>query len=190
MSDYWTDAELARFDYFELDGAKSPGVLFEMELGDGTPLKWDSQNGFGLSGEFTRFTGLGLAEFKFKLRLVDDTDRAAFDGAAWRKASKPPVQGQPDRYRAIKHPILERHPVPIKFVTMLTVPFEQPGTTEGGGAIVTYSFKAHRKQLPQPVTPKAPEAATGSVPENAYQTQIAALTKRIDAELASGAPAT
>lgn len=184
---WWTDDELARFGYFELDGARSPGVLYAMELGDGTELKWEAQNGFGLSGEFTRFLGLGLAEFTFKLKGVDAQDRADYDAAAWRKASKPPVQGQADRPRAIRHPLLERHPVPIKFVTMRSVPFEVPGTDDGGAVELAYRFKVYRKQLPQPVTPKTPDTAWERIgAENPQQQSIRRMLKGAEAALLEG----
>jgi len=157
MSDYWTDEEIARFGYFELDGVRSPGVLVAMELGDGTELKWDEQNGFGLSGSFTRFTGLGLAELKMKIRLVDAEDRTAFDSADWRRATAVPVQGQRDRIRSLRHPVTERGKPPVNLVTLRYSPFEQPATDEGGGVIVTYTFKAYRKPLPQVGKPLPPE---------------------------------
>lgn len=185
--DFWTDDELARFGKFELDGVPSPGIVTGMTL-DGTPLKWDSQNGFGLSGEFLRYTGLGLASFSFQVRLVDGEDRAAVDSAAWRRAAAPPAQGQADRKRAIRHPVLERHRTPVNFCVMLDVPFEVPQTTEGGGVLIEYKFKAHRKPLPVPVVPKSPEnAAAGKVPQNPRQAAIEALTAQVAALRAKGA---
>jgi hypothetical protein len=186
MSNYWTDAELARFGYFELEGARSPGVLVEMELGDGTPLKWDEQNGPALSGAFLRYMGLGLAEFKLKLRLVDEKDRAARDGANWRAASSSPIQGQPDRKRSIRHPVLERVTPAINLVTMQSVPFEQPATSEGGGVIMVYPFKAWRKVLQQPTVPLPPENAEEGKVESPFQKEVAALSKSIDAALLEG----
>jgi len=173
MSNYWTDAELARFGYFELEGARSPGVLVGMELGDGTPLKWDSQNGPALSGEFLRYMGLGLAEFKLTLRLVDEADRAAYDGAKWRAASSPPSQGQPDRKRSIRHPLLERARPAVNIVVLQSLPFEVPATSEGGGVTITYSFKVYRKPLPQPTVPKPPEKADEPATLSKNQQKIA-----------------
>lgn len=183
MSDdsYWSDAELKRFGYFELEGAKSPGVLVEMELGDGTPLKWDEQNGPALSGAFLRYMGLGLAEFKLKLRLVDSKDRALRDGADWRRASSAPPQGQPDRKRSIRHPVLERVTPAINIVTMQSIPFEQPATSEGGGAFLVYAFKAYRKSLQQPTVPKQPESAEEVQPLSKFQTEAAVKSMEISA---------
>lgn len=188
MSDFWTDDELARFGYFMLAGVRSPGTVVGMTL-NGTPLNWDSQKGFGLSGEFLRFTGLGLADFSFQVRLVDADDRAAVDSAAWRKAIAPPPQGQSDRRRLISHPVLDRHPVPIRECVMTEVPFELPQTEAGGGVLIEYKFKATRKPLPQPVVPKAAEnAAAGKAPENPRQAAIAALTAQVAAEQAKATP--
>lgn len=181
MSDYWTESELARFGYFELEGARSPGVLVEMELGDGTPLKWDEQNGPALSGAFLRYMGMGLAEFKLKLRLVDATDRAARDGAKWRAAASSPVVGVPDRKRSIRHPVLERVTPAINLVTMQSVPFEQPATSEGGGVFLVYPFKAWRKIVQQPTVPLPPENAEEGKILSPFQKEVAGFNAAIEA---------
>lgn len=184
---YWTAAELARFGYFELEGVRSPGVLQEIDVGDGTPIKWDSQNGVALSGEFLRFMGLGLSEFSMKIRLVDDADRRAHDAAQWRRATAPPAQGQPDRKRSIRHPLLERARPAISIAVLLTSPIETPATSDGGGVSITYKFKAWRKPLPVPAAPKQPEAAAApQPPQNPRQKAIADLTAQVNAELAKG----
>jgi hypothetical protein len=180
---YWTDKELERFGYFELDGARSPGVLFELDLGDGTPLQWDSQNGFGLSGEFLRFTGLGLAEFTLRLKLVDDGDRTSMDAGAWRRATAPPPQGQTDRIRSIRHPILERARPAVTLVTLQASPFETPA--EGGAVVVAYKFKAYRKPLPQVGKPAAPQnVVEGKVP-NKYEQAVDAVLDLVVKEAGS-----
>lgn len=182
---YWTEAELRRFSYFELDGARSPGVLVGIEI-NGIPLKYDSQQGFGLSGEFLRFTGLGLAEWKFTLRLIDEQDRADNDAGGWRKATAPPPQGKTDRLRSIKHPVLERFRPAVTLGYLQEIPAEVPATTEGGGVIITYPFKAYRKPLPQVGKPAAPASAVTAKVPNPRQQAIAKLTEQISAELTKG----
>jgi hypothetical protein len=179
---YWTEAEEKRFAYFELDGARSPGVLVGIEI-NGIPLKYDSQQGFGLSGEFLKFTGLGLAEWKFTLRLIDAEDRAANDAGPWRKATAPPPQGRTDRLRSVKHPVLERFRPAVTLGYLQEIPAEVPATTEGGGVTITYPFKAYRKPLPQVGKPKTPASAVTAKVPNANQARIADLTKQISAEL-------
>jgi hypothetical protein len=179
---YWTEAERERFPYFELDGARSPGVLVGIEI-NGIPLKYDSQQGFGLSGEFLRFTGLGLAEWKFTLRLIDAEDRAANDAGPWRKATAPPPQGRTDRLRSIKHPVLERFRPAVTLGSLQEIPAEVPATTEGGGVTITYPFKAYRKPLPQVGKPKTPTSAvTVKIPSPGQQ-RIAELRATREAEL-------
>lgn len=182
---YWTEAERARFHYFELDGARSPGVLVGIEI-NGIPLKYDSQQGFGLSGEFLRFTGLGLAEWKFTLRLIDEEDRAANDAGPWRKATAPPPQGKTDRLRSVKHPVLERFRPAVTLGYLQEIPAEVPGTNEGGGVFITFPFKAYRKPLPQVGKPKTPASAVTAKVPNERQQRIEKLKAQITAELTKG----
>jgi hypothetical protein len=162
---YWTDAELERFGYFILDGAKSPGTIVGITL-DGVALNYDSVKGFGLSGEFLRFTGLGLASVAFTVRLVDEEDRAAEDRGEWQRATAPPVQGQVDRIRTVQHPVVERMRAVTNRWRLQKVPTAVPATNEGGGVTIEYSFKNDRKPLPQVGKPAAPSnAVTGKVPD-------------------------
>lgn len=158
---YWTDDELARFGYFVLDGAKSPGAIVGFNIG-GVKLNYDSVKGFGLSGEFLRFTGLGLAEIGFIVRLVDEEDRAAEDRPEWQRATAPPVQGRPDRIRTVQHPVVDRMRGVTNRWYLQAVPTPIPATNEGGGVTVEYSFKNNRKPIPQVGKPAAPvDAAKG-----------------------------
>lgn len=182
---YWTDEELARFGFFILDGAQSPGTIVAIAI-NGVELKYDSVNGFGLSGEFLRFTGLGLAEVTFTVRLVDEEDRAAEDAAAWQRATAPPVQGQVDRIRTLGHPVLERLRATTNRWRMQSVPVDLPATAEGGGVTVEYRFKNDRKPLPQVGKPKAPSnAVVGKVPNFADEA-IDAVGELLTIEIARG----
>lgn len=185
MPGYWTPEELAELAYFTLDGVRCPGVLYEMELGDGTVLNWDKQNGFGLDGAFQRFTGLDLAEFTFRLRCTTAADRQVRDSGAWRRAAKAPKPGQPDRIRAINHIVLRRADPPVTIVTMQNSPFEV--APDDGGAILAYKFRDGRKPAPRKTTPLNPlNQAEGQVP-NPRQERIAALGTAIDKAIAEGA---
>lgn len=182
---FWTDEELARFAQFKLDGVLSPGTITAIAI-DGVPLNYDAVKGFGLSGEFLRFTGLGLASITFTVRLVDAEDRASQDRGDWQRASAPPVQGQVDRIRTLSHPVLERLRATTARWRMTEVPTEKPATDEGGGVTVEYKFKNDRKPLPQvgkPVDPK--NAAKGVVPDELEQLVAGAL-KQYQAEIAKG----
>jgi len=164
MSDYWTEDELKRFGYFVLDGAKSPGLVVGMSI-NGVKLNYDSVKGYGLSGEFLRFTGLGLAEIGFTVRLVDQEDRTNEDRAEWQRATAPPVQGRTDRIRTLSHPVIDRAKAVTARWKMQEVPIARPATNEGGGAVVEYSFKNDRrpiKQVGKPLDPKS--AVKGKVP--------------------------
>ena len=164
MSDYWTDDELARFAVFILDGVKSPGTITAFNI-NGVKLNYDSVKGFGLSGEFLRFTGLGLAEIGFVVRLIDEDDRAAEDRAEWQRATAPPVQGQVDRIRTVSHPVIERMRATTSRWRLQLVPVAIPATSEGGGVTIEYTFKNERKPLPQVGKPAAPiNVAEGKVP--------------------------
>lgn len=185
MSNYWTDAELDRFGYFVLDGVKSPGTIVGFNI-NGVKLNYDSVKGFGLSGEFLRFTGLGLAELGFIVRLVDEEDRRSEDRGEWQRATAPPVQGQVDRIRTVQHPVAERMRAVTARWRLQEVPTGIPATNEGGGITVEYSFKNDRKPLPQVGKPADPKAvAKGKVP-NPRQEAIANLGKLITAELTKG----
>jgi hypothetical protein len=181
---YWTDDELARFEYFMLDGVKSPGTIVAITI-NRVKLNYDSVKGFGLSGEFLRFTGLGLAELAFTLRLVDEEDRAAEDRGEWRRATAPPVQGQVDRIRTISHPVVERLRAVTNRWRLQEVPdLSGLGTTEGGGVIIEVPFKNDRKPLPQvgkPVDPK--NAVKGKVPDK-LDTLIAGANTLLTAAIA------
>jgi hypothetical protein len=182
---YWTDAELERFGYFVLDGVKSPGAVVGVTV-NGVKLNYDSVKGFGLSGEFLRFTGLGLGEVGFTVRLVDEEDRAAEDRGEWQRATAPPVQGQVDRIRTVLHPVIERMRAVTNRWRLQEVPTGVPATDAGGGVTIEYSFKNDRKPLPQVGKPAAPKnAAKGKVPDPG-QTTIANLTNLISAELSKG----
>ncbi len=180
--DYWTDDELDRFEYFLLDGMRSPGLVVAISI-NGVKLNYDSVKGFGLSGEFLRFTGLGLAEISFTVRCVDAQDRRNMDRAGWQRATSPPVQGQVDRIRTVAHPIVERMRAVTNRWRMQVVPFEVPGTGEGGGVSVEYSFKNDRKPIAQVGKPASPaNAATGKAPGK-FQQAIAGVTSLITAEI-------
>lgn len=164
MSDYWTEFELDRFEFFILDGVVSPGVITAFNI-NGVKLNYDSVKGFGLSGEFLRFTGLGLAEIGFVVRLIDEDDRAAEDRAEWQRATAPPVQGQVDRIRTVSHPVIERMRAVTNRWRLQSVPIAIPATGEGGGVIIEYTFKNDRKPLPQVGKPAAPKnVVEGKVP--------------------------
>lgn len=161
---YWTEFEIDRFEFFILDGVVSPGVIVAFNI-NGVKLNYDSVKGFGLSGEFLRFTGLGLAEIGFVVRLIDEEDRAAEDRAEWQRATAPPVQGQVDRIRTVSHPVIERMRATTNRWRLQAVPVAIPATTEGGGVTVEYTFKNDRKPLPQVGKPAAPKnVAEGKVP--------------------------
>lgn len=182
---YWSDEELGRFHYFELDGVKSPGTITAIAV-NGAALNYDAVKGFGLSGEFLRFTGLGLATIDFTVRLVDEEDRQSNERGEWQRASAPPVQGQVDRIRTLKHPIIEQMRAVTGRWRMLVIPAPDLGTEEGGGVSFIYKFKNDRKPLPQtgkPVDPK--NAAKGKVPDP-FQQKVAAMTALVQAELAKG----
>ncbi len=182
---YWTEAEEARFGYFMLDGVKSPGTIVGFNI-NGVKLNYDSVKGFGLSGEFLRFTGLGLAEVGFIVRLVDEEDRIAEDSAAWQRATAPPVQGRPDRIRTVKHPVIERMRAVTNRWYLQEVPTGIPATNEGGGVTVEYSFKNNRKPLPQVGKPADPKnVVEGKVPDLADQL-IEGVGVRIVSELIKG----
>ncbi len=169
MSGFWTDDEEARFEYFLLDGMRSPGVVVAISI-NGVTLNYDEVKGFGLSGVFLRFTGLGLAEISFTVRCVDEQDRRNMDRAGWRRAAKPPVQGQVDRIRTVGHPLIERMQATTNRWRMQVVPFEVPATNEGGGVIVEYKFKNDRKPIAQVGKPAQPaNAATGKIPDKLDQ---------------------
>ena len=166
---YWTEFELDRFEFFILDGVVSPGVIVSFNI-NGVKLNYDSVKGFGLSGEFLRFTGLGLAEIGFVVRLVDEEDRAAEDRAEWQRATAPPVQGQVDRIRTVSHPVIERMRATTNRWRLQSVPVAIPATSEGGGVTVEYTFKNDRKPLPQVGKPADPKsAAKGKVPNPVQQ---------------------
>lgn len=182
---YWTDAELARFGYFVLDGVKSPGTIVGINI-NGVKLNYDAVKGFGLSGEFLRFTGLGLAEIGFIVRLVDEEDRAAEDSGQWQRATAPPVQGQVDRIRTVQHPVIERMRAVTNRWRLQEVPTGVPATNEGGGVTVEYTFKNDRKPLPQTGKPADPKSAVkGKVPDELDQA-IEGMGKLIVAEITKG----
>lgn len=183
---YWTDAELERFGYFILDGVKSPGTIVGISI-NRVKLNYDSVKGFGLSGEFLRFTGLGLAEIGFTISLADEEDRASEDRAEWKRATAPPVQGQVDRIRTVIHPVVERLRAVTNRWRLQEIPdLSSLGTDTGGNVLVEVPFKNDRKPLPQVGKPAAPKnAAKGKVPDPT-QTTIANLTNLISAELAKG----
>lgn len=186
MSSFWKPEELARFKYFELAGVRSPGTCVGIDLGDGTPLLWDEQTAMNYDGVFLRFKGLGLAEFSFLVRGVDEEDRKNYDAAAWTRASTPAPQGQPQRILSIRHPVLEIAKTPVKQAYIQNSPFPVPGTDQGGGALLSYKFKAYRKQVVRPPKPvPASSAVTGKVP-NPRQTQIAQLSALLQQKLAAG----
>lgn len=161
---FWRDDELARFGYFELAGVRSPGLCVGIDIGDGTPLLWDEQTAMNYDGVFLRFKGLGLADFSFLCRVVDEEDRAAYDSAGWTRASSPAPQGQPQRILSIRHPVLEVAKTPVNKAYLLNSPFPVPGTSEGGGVLLSYKFKAYRKQIVRPAKPvPAANVATGKV---------------------------
>lgn len=186
MSSFWKPEELARFKYFELAGVRSPGTCVGIDLGDGTPLLWDEQTAMNYDGVFLRFKGLGLAEFSFLVRGVDEEDRKNYDAAAWTRASTPAPQGQPQRILSIRHPVLEIAKTPVKQAYIQNSPFPVPGTDQGGGVLLSYKFKAYRKQVARPPKPvPASSATTGKVP-NPRQTQIALLSALLQQKLAAG----
>jgi hypothetical protein len=186
VSNYWTDDELARFDYFVLDGVRSPGTNTAITI-NRVKLNYDSVKGFGLSGEFLRFTGLGLAEISFTIELIDADDRAAEDDPKWQRASAPPVQGQVDRIRTVSHPILERMRAVTPRWRLQEVPdLSALRTSTGGGVIIEVPFKNDRKPLPQVGKPKDPlSAAKGKVP-NPLQEAIAGVGALVKAEIGKG----
>lgn len=182
---YWTEFELDRFEFFILDGVTSPGLITAISI-NGVKLNYDSVKGFGLSGEFLRFTGLGLAEISFTVRLVDEADRADEDRAEWQRATAPPVQGQVDRIRTVSHPVIERMRATTNRWRLQEVPFAIPATNEGGGVTIEYSFKNDRKPLPQVGKPKDPKsAAKGKVPDK-FQQAIGLVGNLIKAEASKG----
>jgi hypothetical protein len=181
---YWTPDEEARFNYFVLDGVRSPGTIAGMTI-NRVKLNYDAVKGFGLSGEFLRFTGLGLAELTFTLRLVDADDRISEDRAEWKRATAPPVQGQPDRIRTVQHPVVERLRAVTNRWRLQEVPdLSALGTSEGGGIFIDVPFKNDRKPLPQTGKPLDPKnAAKGKVPSQ-FQQAIAGVKSLVTAELA------
>lgn len=183
---YWTEAELARFHYFILDGVTSPGTITAITI-NRVKLNYDAVKGFGLSGEFLRFTGLGLAELSFTLELADEEDRASEDRIEWKRASSPPVQGQPDRIRTVLHPVVERLRAVTNRWRLQEVPdLSGLGTTTGGSVIIEVPFKNDRKPLPQVGKPKDPKkATTGKVP-NFRQQAIAGTLAAITAAATAG----
>lgn len=182
---FWTDDELARFDYFLLDGMRSPGVVVAISV-NGVKLNYDSVKGFGLSGEFLRFTGLGLAEIGFTVRCVDEQDRRNTDRAGWQRATSPPAQGQVDRIRTVAHPIISRMRATTNRWRLLTVPFEVPATNEGGGVTIEYNFKNDRKPLPQVGKPLDPKNAAKGKVQSQFQQAIAGVGALIKAEITKG----
>ena len=181
MSDFWTEDELARFEYFLLDGMRSPGVVVAISI-NGVKLNYDEVKGFGLSGVFLRFTGLGLAEISFTVRCVDAQDRRNTDRAGWRRATAPPVQGQVDRIRTVSHPIVERLKATTNRWKLQNVPFEVPATGEGGGVVTEYSFKNDRKPIQQVGKPADPKSAVAGKVPNKLQQAIGLVGSLIKAE--------
>jgi hypothetical protein len=180
---FWTDAEIERFGYFLLDGMRSPGTVEAITI-NGVKLNYDEVKGFGLSGVFLRFTGMGLSEIAFTVKCADAQDRRNTDRAGWRRATAPPVQGQPDRIRTVSHPVVERLQATTNRWRLQEVPTEK--LAEGGSVTIEYSFKNDRKPLPQVGKPLPPSnAVTGKVP-NPRQQAIQALGAEITAALTAG----
>lgn len=180
--EFWTEEEKERFGYFLLDGMRSPGTVTAISA-NGVKLNYDEVKGFGLSGVFLRFTGIGLAEVSFTVRCVDAQDRKNLDRPGWQRATAPPVQGQVDRIRTIGHPLVERMRATTARWRLQMVPFEVPATTDGGGVSVEYSFKNDRKPLPQVGKPLDPKKATTAKVPNPRQQMIANVTAQISAAL-------
>lgn len=98
-------------DYVLVAGKKSPGIA--TILGASSPRRWDERKGYGLSGAFVVFRGLGLSKWTVQLRLYTEEDWRTWD--EWKEVvKKPPVSAQGDlgffrRPRALDiwHPILE-----------------------------------------------------------------------------------
>ncbi len=188
MSEFWTDDEHEAAKVVIVDGVTSPGVVEEVEF-DGVKINIDEVKGYGLSGTFLRETGLGLSTIGFMLRFTDSKDRAYLQSAQWLRAIKPSPQGQVQRIRTVKFPLIDIN-ASIGGITprwrFEGVPFVQYAKGSGGGAIMWLRFKNDRKPLPQFGEPAAPtSAAKGKAPDK-FQQLIGGAKALFTAELTKG----
>ena len=156
--------QTAPIDYVLFQGQKTPG-LADVE-GAGSPRKWDERGGYALSGATVVFTGLGLAEFKVKIRLYSTKDWA--DWYAFKPlVDKPPIGRRP-RALDVWHPFLEGHG--IKSCVVLDV--SQPERTDDTGEwTITIECKEFRRPKIQYSKPEASQATPGD-PVDQYIEQL------------------
>lgn len=138
-------------DYFVLAGQRSPGVCDF--VGADSPRRWDERRGYGLSGATVVFRGIGLSEFKARLRLYNSQDWSnwhAFRGLLQRPPTPTPsatsVQRPPrvvPRALDIQHPLLED--LGIRSVVVVNV--LQPEQTGNGEWTIEIVFKEFRRPV-------------------------------------------
>jgi len=165
-------------DFVLISGERSPGLC--TVVGADSPRKWDVRNGFGLSGAWTIYLGIGISTFSIKFRLYGQRDKSP-DWLAWNKFEaavlmKPPNNKRP-KTRDIWHRELER--LKIKSVGVANV--KQPVDLGKGEWEVEVELIEYR--LPK-LTMSKPEASQAK-PTDPVDKEIEALTAQLDA-LAAG----
>jgi hypothetical protein len=139
-------------DFVILAGRRSPGIA-EVE-GSGSPRKWDSAQGYGMSGAIARYTGDELSEFTVRLTLLTPEDWAAWD--EWKAlVAKAPVGTRP-KALDIWHPYLED--LGIKSVVVKNR--KQPVQSDSGVFTIDIVFLQFRKPK---VSQSKPDGAKATV---------------------------
>lgn len=165
-------------DWCLLGGERSPGLC--TVIGADSPRKWDERVGFGLSGAWTIYLGIGVSSFSIKFKLYGKRDVSP-DWVAWNKFDaavlmKPPKNKRP-KTLDIWHRELER--LKIKSVGVKNV--KQPVDLGKGEWEVEVEFIEYR--LPK-LTMAKPEGSQAK-PTDPVDKEIEALTAQLEA-LAAG----
>jgi hypothetical protein len=154
-------------DYILLAGERSPGIA-DVE-GAATPRKWDSAQGYGMSGAVARYTGDELSEFSVKLRLYSDDDWLRWD--FWKPlVAKAPIGTRP-KALDIWHPFLEE--LGIKSVVVKN--WKQPIQSADGEWTIEIVFLQYRKPRAQSSKPDGAKSAT----TDPYDQRIEQLTGQL-----------
>lgn len=192
---YYSPEELTASDVVEFETTDAKGKPLKFRTPEGAevivkggarPMKWNVQDGQGLSGASRRFGGVGLAEGTITIKMGGingAAQRAAFKAGMWRHFA-PPQLAQNAQEFTVKHPLFAEYPgFPVLKVVCLDGP---PGDWDKVAQLKTIEYKWGEARKPAPTlssTITAGNTKDGPTAKNDTKAALNLIVTQNDAEI-------